>query len=254
MEPSDLYGVPLEQFTEQRNALAKALRREGRRDEATAVSKLRKPSAAAWAVNQLVRTQSREVDRLFGTGDELQKAQADLLAGSTEPGELRRAVDAERAAVDRLTEKARGLLSSDGHELTSATLERVSETLHAAALDEDARASVRDGRLERELRHVGLGALQAGTTSPRKPRTERARSGRRERDEKAHRMEAARAAEAESRGQWERATEALREAQERRERAADDLREAEQAVREARRHEVEAGREHQRAKRALDRL
>jgi hypothetical protein len=254
VDPDDLYGLLLEQFTEQRNALAKALRREGQRDEAAAVSKLRKPSAAAWAVNQLVRTQGREVSALFTAGDALQKAQADLLAGEAEPEALRRAVDAERAAVDRLAERARGLLSAQGHELTPTTLERVSETLHAAALDDGARASVRDARLERELRHVGLGAVAAGTASRRKPRAERERSGRPERDGKARQRQAARKEEAELRDQWERASASLREAQDRREHAAGELRDAEEAVRDARRREVEAAREHQRAKRALDRL
>lgn len=268
MDPGDLYGLPLEQFTEQRNALAKTLRREGRRDEAAAVSKMRRPSAAAWAVNQLVRTQRREVDALFGAGDALQKAQADLLGGNIEPGELRRAVDAERAAVDRLTATARGLLSADGRELTPATLERVSETLHAAALDEDARMKVRDGRLERELRHIGLGALEAGPSPRRKPRGEPARAENRKRAAgKAQKLDAARQMEAEARAEWERATAALREAEERRGRvaselreaeerrgrAASELREADQAVREARRREVEAARKHQRAKRGLDR-
>jgi hypothetical protein len=202
----------------------------------------------------LVRTQSRELGALFKAGDALQKAQADLLGGRTEPGALRHAVDAERAAVDRLTETARGLLSSDGHELTQATLERVSETLHAAALDDAARATVRDGRLERELRHIGLGALGVGPPAPRTHRAERTRSRRAERDEKLAQRQAAQSAEAEARGRWERTTAALREAEKRRDRAARDLRDADQAVREARRQEVHAEREHQRAKRALDRL
>jgi hypothetical protein len=45
------------------------------------VAKLRKPSVAAWAVNQLVRTQGRAIGELFDAGDALQRAQSDLLAG-----------------------------------------------------------------------------------------------------------------------------------------------------------------------------
>jgi hypothetical protein len=254
MDPGDLYGLPLERFTEQRNALAKVLRREGKREEAGTVAKMRKPTAAAWAVNQVARTQSRQLGVLFEAGDALQKAQADLLTGGAEPDALRRAVDAERAAVDRLTETARGLLSSDGHELTAATLERVSETLHAAALDDDARAALRDGRLERELRHIGLGALGVGPPAPRQHRAERTRSPTPKRDKKADQLEAARRVEAEARDEWERARATLSEAEERRERAAGELRQAEEAVREARHREVQARREHQRATRALDRL
>ena len=130
MDPEDLYGLPLERFTEERNALAKTLRREGRRDEAAEVSKLRKPSVAAWAVNQLVRTQRRDVAALFEVGDALQQAQSRLLAGRGDPDALRDAVEAERTAVDQLTKKAHGLLSSEGHELTSATLERLTPSHH----------------------------------------------------------------------------------------------------------------------------
>jgi len=138
-EPSHLYGLPLERFTDERNALAKRLRQDGRREEGAEVAKLRKPSVAAWAVNQLVRTQKRDVDALLAAGDALQKAQDDVLGGRADAGALRRAADAERAALDALTAAARGLLSSEGHELAPAKLEQVSETLHAAAIDEQAR-------------------------------------------------------------------------------------------------------------------
>ena len=42
MDPRDLYGLPLEEFTAERNALAKQLRRDGQRERADEVSKLRK--------------------------------------------------------------------------------------------------------------------------------------------------------------------------------------------------------------------
>src|SRR5436305_3505122 len=129
MEAHDLYGLPLERFTEERNALAKQLRRDGHRDEATAVAKLRRPSLAAWAVNQLVRNQRSQIATLFETGDALRAAQADLLAKRGDPNRLREAVEAERVAVDELIEKARGFLSRQGNELTPARLEQVSETL-----------------------------------------------------------------------------------------------------------------------------
>jgi hypothetical protein len=161
-DPADLYGLPLERFTAERTALAKRLRQEGERDQASEVSKLRKPSVAAWAVNQLVRTQKRGVDELFQAGDALARAQASVLAHRGDRSSLRDAMDAERSALDALVDRARGLLSDGGVELSAARLEQVRETLHAAALDEEARAQVRAGRLERELRYVGLGSLGGG--------------------------------------------------------------------------------------------
>ena len=235
IEPDDLYGLPLEQFTERRNALAKQLRADGRRDEAEEVSKLRKPSLTAWAVNQLVRTQKRDLARLITAGDGLQKSQADLLAGRGNAASLRRAVESERAAVEQLTGKARGLLSSEGHELNLARLEQVSETLHAAALDPEARARVQDGRLERELRHVGLGggggdAMSPAPARPARPKAEQKRDAL----QRAAKAKAARQAEAHARRRAQRATRDVQAAEERRERAAAALEEAEAAVERAR--------------------
>ena len=167
MEPDDLYGLALDRFIPERGALAKALRADKRRDEAAEVAALRKPSVAAWAVNQLVRTQGDGLRELFDAGDGLREAQADLLAGRGDGRTLRAANERERDAVDTLVEAARGLLSSDGHELSPAVVERVADTLHAAALDAGAREQVRDGRLERELRHAGLGLGESPGPAPR---------------------------------------------------------------------------------------
>ncbi len=157
MDLDGLYGAPLERFVAERDELVRTLRKQGEREEAARVAKLRKPSVAAWAVNQLVRTQSQSVEELFEAGDALREAHRSATAGRGDGSRLRAASQRERTAVDVLVEGARGLLTSEGHELSPAIIDRVGDTLRAAALDSDARAMVRDGRLERELRHVGLG-------------------------------------------------------------------------------------------------
>jgi hypothetical protein len=282
VQADELYGLALEQFIPERGALAKALRAEKRREEAAAVAALRKPSVAAWAVNQLVRSQGASLQELFAAGDELREAQARLLAGSGDGKALRAANERERAAVDELVQAARGLLSSDGHELSAAVVERVADTLHAAALDEAAREQVRAGRLERELRHVGLGlgesvfAPAAPAAKPAKPpargaaatqgetkqpRSERARAVR-EQAEAAKRVErerdaarkAARLAETAARRRAERSANALRAAQERRERAAQALGEADDALAAAETEAQAAAAEHERARAELERL
>jgi hypothetical protein len=264
MDAHDLYGLPLDRFVPERTALAKALRAGGRREEAAAIAKLAKPSVAAWAVNQLVRTQRRTIKMLFEAGDALQRAQADLVGGQGDARALRDAAARERQAVDDLTRAARGLLTSDGHELTPATLGRVAETLRAAALDDDARAQVRDGCLVRELRHVGLGgggALAAPARARGRPRrapapAERAKSEReRAASERAAKeREAARRAEADARRAVDRAARALEAARQRRDRAAGALRKAEAAVAEAAESAERAQADHRRAQAALDRL
>ena len=282
MQPDELYGLPLDRFIAERAALAKALRAAGDRPEAARVAKLRKPSVAAWAVNQLVRTQAQATHELFEAGDSLRRAQEDLLAGRGDARTLREAGERERRAVDELTTAARGLLSSDGHELAEATLARVASTLHAAAFDEDARRQVGDGCLERELRHVGLGdagipatrgapapaaseapapeshraatpatdeaappaAPEAAASPTGRARAERRRAG--------GDLAAARRSEASARRRLQNAARALARAQEARDRAADALRRAEDALSAARAHADETADAHQRSQDALE--
>jgi hypothetical protein len=269
-DPHELYGLPLDRFVPERTALARTLRDEGQREDAAKIGKLPKPSVAAWAVNQLVRTQHREISDLFDAGDALQKAQADLLSGRSDGDALRKAAERERAALEALLDRARGLLSSEGHELSQATLDRVADTLHAAAVEEGARTQVREGCLEKELRHAGLGGAGAGfgaaapirraggertrsRTESDRP-TQRADTGRQRADtgrQRARRLEAARKAESEARRAVRRAERDVRQAQERRDRAAAALTEAEDELETARQKVGEAEREHQRAREEL---
>src|SRR3954471_20970836 len=158
-DADNLYGPPLEQFVPERDALAKRLRAEKRRADADEIKALRKPSVAAWAVNQTVRSQPKAARALWDAGDALIAAQEDLLGGSGDAAALRAAVEGERTAVDALVEAARGLLTGEGRDLGEATLERVRDTLHAAAIDPEARDDVAAGRAERERAHAGLGGF-----------------------------------------------------------------------------------------------
>jgi hypothetical protein len=244
-EADALFGLPLERFVSERGALARALRAGRRREEAAAVAALRRPSLAAWAVNQLVRTQPEAVRGLFAAGDAVRAAHADLLAGRGDGRALRAASDDEREAVQGLVQTARGLLSSDGHELSEPMVQRVADTLHAAALDEAAREQVRGGRLERELRHVGLG-LGAAAEAPAPE------GDRRAEHERAARRKAARAEATAARRRAQRATRALATAQERRDRAARKLAEADAALAQARTEAETAGAEQRRTQAAAD--
>jgi hypothetical protein len=247
--PHDLYGLPLERFIPERAALVKALRGEKRRDEAGEIAALRKPSVAAWAVNQLVRTQAQQVQALFQAGDDLVQAQADAAAGNPAGDALRDATRRQRDAVGELLQAAEGLLRSDGHPLSQTTLERVGETLRAAAIDEEARRQVDSGCLAHELRFVGLGVgglTAAPPTAPPKrkePPAERKRprkTGGAQRDADA----AAQARDAEAAAQ--EAEEAAAAA-----RAAEDERRRKAALRAARQAESDARRVATRAQKEL---
>ncbi len=261
MEARDLYGLPLDRFVPERGTLAKTLRGQDERDEAARVAKLPKPSVAAWTVNQLVRTQSRAVAALFAAGDALQHAQQDVLDGKASGPALREAAERERAAVATLLDAARGLLDSEGHSLTAATLDRVSATLHAAALEPDARNAVEAGCLARELQHVGLGGggLVAGSADERNADPGRDRKSERVREreakrERAQRLKAARSEEAKASRAAESAARELRSARERRDRVVTALEEAQAALTAAELRAAEAARAHERARNDLEQL
>lgn len=170
----DLYGVPLDDFVARRDALARALRSEGKGDEAREAKALRKPTVAAWAVNALARREREGVNELLGAGERLRAAHAKLLEGGPAPA-VQEAATAERKAVEALVEAARAVLADAGRPATEATLDRIRDTLHAAASDERVRELVRHGRVvaDEEATGFALAGLSPGKAARRPARRER---------------------------------------------------------------------------------
>ena len=185
-----LYGLPLEDFVPERAAVAKRLRREGDREGAKRVAALRKPSVAAWTVNQLVRSRTKDVAAFADAADELRAAQAALMEGRGSAGDLRSAREAERGAVARLLEVARGLFPG-GREPGEATIERIGATLHAAVADEAVRDEVLSGRLLRERESSGFGDLDVELAAAVPPRPRPRPAPRRKAEDDAREREAA---------------------------------------------------------------
>ena len=157
-EADRLYGLPLEDFVAQRDALAKRLRADGRRAEADDVKALRKPPAVVWAVNQLMRTQRKAARALVTAADRAAKHPSD-----------RDALRAHHDALDQLATAGEGLLSGMGRGLSEDALLRVRGALHAASLDRDRREEFIAGRLSEEPAPAGFGAI-TGMPAPAKAR------------------------------------------------------------------------------------
>jgi hypothetical protein len=265
MDVDELYGLPPEDFVPERNALARELRAAGHRDEAREVAALRKPSVAARAVNRLAREHPRRLRELFEAGDALSGVQSEVLAGRAGGRALGEAAERERAAVSALVDAGRGLLAAEGLTASASVLERIGETLHAAALDDEAREPVQQGRLDRELRHIGLGmgagedvaAPPARSASPPKAPSE-AKADKRAQAAAARRraqaVKHAEAAEADARREAQRAARALSSAEGKRARAAEALDRTEEAVTAARAAAKAADQAHRTAERELRRL
>jgi len=173
-ELDELYGLPLEDWTKARNDLAARLKKAHQGEQAEEVRTLRKPSLVAWTINQLARREERALAELLAAGDRLRSAQADALRGRGGAAEVSRASAAEREAVRRLVTAARELL---GDRASAATLDRVSQTLRAAAIDEAARPALERGRLQEEVSGVGFGPLVAVRPQAR-PRIDELREAR----------------------------------------------------------------------------
>jgi hypothetical protein len=221
-----LYGVDLSEFVAERTQLAGGLRKEGRRAEAGRVKELRKPSLSVWAVNQLARRQRKDVDVLLDAGHRLAVAQRALLDGGDREA-FEQASNAEREALTRLSQAARGILADRG---STQTLERVTATLRAAAVSDAARPELARGRLTSDIDLAGFDALTASPATPAKQakarpkRTTNDRPGR----EQAERQAAAR------RDAITRAKAKLTTATEHETRLAQKLREVEREERAAR--------------------
>jgi hypothetical protein len=211
-----LYGLELDEFTPARDAAAKELRKEKRRDEAAVVAKLRKPSAAAWLVNRLARERREDVDALLEAGEALRDAQERAVAGEGAGGDLREAADAERRAVDELVRAAREL-EPGGRKPSQAALEQVRATLHAAAADPTVREGVRAGRLVREVAAGGAWPFADPADEPvlpAEPRPERRKAqARGDRKPDAEERKKAREEEARQRDEEKAAAEERRQAE-----------------------------------------
>ena len=163
-----LYRAPPEEFTAARNELASELNAAGDGDAAAKVKQLKRPTQAAWLVNRLSLDHPAEIRGLLEAADRLRQLHGGF--GRSESGErLREAAREEREALARLTELARD--GFGGSRPSSAALDRVAETLQAAASDEETARVVSRGRLDRERRAASLtgGRVAAPTRAATKP-------------------------------------------------------------------------------------
>jgi hypothetical protein len=145
----ELYALPLEEFTAARNELVRQLQDAGDKGSAKEVRSLRKPTLAAWAVNQLARRHADQLRELMDLRDRLSSGDASA---------LRAASSERRKLVASLTDNARELLEEAGHPSTPATLESVSKSLLAGGTDAE-RELILGGRLTRELAPSGFEGL-----------------------------------------------------------------------------------------------
>jgi hypothetical protein len=222
-----LFHGPLEEFTAARNELAKSLRSDGEAEAADWVKGLKKPTRAAWLVNELSQRKPKDVQRLLSVGRELRNAQEEMLAGSADREKLREAGVAEQATIESLVGTAEAI--GREHGVGPQALTKVEDTLRAASSDPEVAEAIEKGRLDREQRASGIGLVGAATVktpTSRRTKGDREATERREREQRAKRRNQAerKLAAAEKRVEREQA---------KLDRARETVSDAEQAVHDA---------------------
>src|SRR5918994_2483675 len=211
----ELYREHPEGFVAGRDELARGLRGAGDGDAATRVKKLRRPTAAAWAINRAALTAPRETEEFADTSRRVEEAQGRALEGGDEgASEWRAAAARENEARTALADVVERGARDAGHPLSDRSLELVIETLRAATADAELRDRVVRGRVQREQSAATLGAIPTGRPRKRDRRSDQRRQqaqARRELDRLEDELADATARQQRLSAQIERTTEALRE-------------------------------------------
>jgi len=175
-----LFELPPEEFTAARDALAKRAQAEGMTEGLRAIKGIKRPTVAAWVVNQVARRRPKELGELLDAGAALQRAQRKVLSG-VRSTDFREASERRRAVVTRLMRAAEDVLREAGRGSAGAT-EAARVTFEAASLDDRMGELVRAGRLSKELPSPasfgaveGLGLVAAPPDEPSPPKRAGAR-------------------------------------------------------------------------------
>lgn len=147
---AQLYGGSRDEFLAARSKRAAEAKADGDADLARRIAALRKPTVAAWLVNQLVRRHPEDVDDLVAVAGELGDAHRH---GTGE--RLREAGAARRDLLRRLEGHVRELARDTGVRLSDDTATQIDTTFQAALINSAALAAVRSGQLNTA---VGLDA------------------------------------------------------------------------------------------------
>jgi hypothetical protein len=153
-----LYQSPLDRFTSDRNALAAALRKAGDRTGAERVKALPRPSAAAWAVNQVWWRDQARFREMLDAAERLRAAHVSWGAGRPS-ADVHAAAESRQRAVASVIESAIEALGGPGH-VTPDLRHRIVGTVEALAAG-GLPPDVTPGRLSKERQSTGLEALSA---------------------------------------------------------------------------------------------
>jgi hypothetical protein len=139
---TSLYAAPREEFIPSRADLVKQARAAGDRELASKVGAARKPTVAAWLLNQVSREYPDDLDTLAELGEALRDAHQQLAADK-----LRTLSQQRNEVLRTLDDRALRIARRATMPVTAAVTEALREAFTAALLDPDVLATLRTGRL-----------------------------------------------------------------------------------------------------------
>jgi hypothetical protein len=139
---TSLYAAPREEFIPSRADLVKQARAAGDRELASKIGAVRKPTVAAWLLNQVSREYPDDLDTLAELGEALRDAHQQLAADK-----LRTLSQQRNEVLRTLDDRALRIARRATMPVTAAVTEALREAFTAALLDPDVLATLRTGRL-----------------------------------------------------------------------------------------------------------
>lgn len=160
---SELYSLAPDAFLHARRDLAARAKAAKDTGLAKAIESVRKPTAAAWAVNQVVRGRPSDIERLLELAEALQGAQE-----SMDGAALKRFGRERSTLVDALVRTTGEVVDDAGGSLSAAVAAQVRDTFVAALATSPAAEAVASGHLTRALSYAGFGEvdLSEATAAP----------------------------------------------------------------------------------------
>ena len=150
------------------------------------IAKLKKPTAAAWLVNQLAERKPKQVEKLLDAAADLRARQEAVLAGKASAEDLRAASRNEQKAIDALMKTAEVLAREHGS--SGQVIDKVGETLRTASSDTELAERIRAGTVVREQRPTATGFEAMPDLPPQKKKDTVADRRKREGEERARRQ------------------------------------------------------------------
>jgi hypothetical protein len=158
-----LYGLHPDRFLSARRELAAQAKADKDIGLAKAIESVRKPTAAAWAINQLVRQRPADVEQLVQLAAKLHEAQEKM------DGAALKSLSRERSTlVEDLVRATSEVADAAGGSVSASVATQVRETFVAALATTDAAEAVGSGQLTRALSYAGFGDvdLSEATAAP----------------------------------------------------------------------------------------